>query len=285
MDEQTVRVWLKERQDRAETLAQQQAAAFQLQFDILRAELQVTRDDPERWIFAITVRGSTNGLITDWERFVESVKNRFGPFKYEDLHGVLSKLLQLDTIEEYRCEFEKLMNRVTDIPETLLISFYISGLKLHLQCELYLSKPTTLCDAFSLARITEARLDDQETSVSVTTTKAVKSSGGQRQSKSRYEVPSTSVSTTKPTLLTTPAQTTVNVNPKPLAIKWISLAEGLFFNCDNKWVRGHKCTGKFLLLMADDRDDAEPETETDTVESGDISILNSLIGQGRPRSL
>ncbi|GKF92439.1 hypothetical protein Tco_0279158, partial [Tanacetum coccineum] len=113
-------------------MAQQQAAAFQLQFDTLRTELQATRglllnraggggdqglllprsmrldvpkftgDDPERWIFAITeyftllntpadqrlrIVGfnpegaaaewfrwmSRNGLITDWERFVESV--------------------------------------------------------------------------------------------------------------------------------------------------------------------------------------------------------------------
>ena len=79
-----MREWLKKQQDRAETLAQQQAAAFQLQFDALRAELQATRDliqtrpggggdpgsllprsmrldipkftgdDPDSWLFAIT---------------------------------------------------------------------------------------------------------------------------------------------------------------------------------------------------------------------------------------
>ncbi|GKB16494.1 hypothetical protein Tco_0850417, partial [Tanacetum coccineum] len=38
---------------------------------------------------------SRNGLITTWDRFVESVKNRFGPSKYEDPQGALSKLLQL----------------------------------------------------------------------------------------------------------------------------------------------------------------------------------------------
>ncbi|GJX85315.1 hypothetical protein Tco_0336089 [Tanacetum coccineum] len=49
---------------------------------------------------------------------------------------------------------------------------------------------------------------------------------------------------------------------KPLAIKWISPAErqerlnkGLCFNCDNKWVRGHKCPGKFLLLMTEEGGD------------------------------
>ncbi|GJX25327.1 ty3-gypsy retrotransposon protein [Tanacetum coccineum] len=37
---------------------------------------------------------SRNKLITDWEGFLESVCNRFGPCKYEDPQGALSKLLQ-----------------------------------------------------------------------------------------------------------------------------------------------------------------------------------------------
>ncbi|GJZ71172.1 reverse transcriptase domain, reverse transcriptase zinc-binding domain protein [Tanacetum coccineum] len=62
---------------------------------------------------------------------------------------------------QYQSEFEKLMNRVTDISENLLISFYISGFKPTLQRELLVSKPTSLGEAFSLARVTEARLEDQ----------------------------------------------------------------------------------------------------------------------------
>ncbi|GJX30640.1 hypothetical protein Tco_0240495 [Tanacetum coccineum] len=248
MDEQTVRGWLKDQQDRAETLAQQQAAAFQLQFDALRVELHEEkrigftldrscdglkdansrvksndnttriarieengdnayvnwlgfmlssskedkaigkrsfrvkevefwvkkgfsahvsagsgsggsiRLDPDSWIIVITkyfsllntladerlrimgfnLEGAAaewfrwmtrNGLITDWARFVKSVKSHFGPSK------------------------------VTDIPDSLLISFYILGLKLNLQHELLVSRPTTLGDAFSLARIIEARFE------------------------------------------------------------------------------------------------------------------------------
>ncbi|GJR60243.1 hypothetical protein Tco_1502405 [Tanacetum coccineum] len=96
---------------------------------------------------------------TDLDRFLESVKSRFGPSKYEDPQGALSKLLQLGTVEDYQREFEKLVNRVTNIPDSLLISFYISGLKLNLQHELLVSRPTTLGDAFSLARIIEAHFE------------------------------------------------------------------------------------------------------------------------------
>ncbi|GJR49391.1 ty3-gypsy retrotransposon protein [Tanacetum coccineum] len=64
-----------------------------------------------------------NELITNWDMFVENVRNRFGPSKYEDPQGTLSKLLQTGTVAQYQSEFEKLMNRVTDILEALLISF------------------------------------------------------------------------------------------------------------------------------------------------------------------
>ncbi|GJS59706.1 transposon ty3-I gag-pol polyprotein [Tanacetum coccineum] len=53
-------------------------------------------------------------------------------------------------------------------------------------------------------------------------------------------------------------------------------------------VRVHKCPSKFLLLMADDEgdtDQASSEETEEALESGDISILNSLVGHGSPRSL
>nr|GEY57788.1 retrotransposon-related protein [Tanacetum cinerariifolium] len=52
-----------------------------------------------------------------------------------------------------------LRNRVTGISEPLLTSFYISRLKLAIQIELLRVKPTTLEEAFSLARIIEARFE------------------------------------------------------------------------------------------------------------------------------
>ncbi|GJR01955.1 ty3-gypsy retrotransposon protein [Tanacetum coccineum] len=268
--------------------------------------------DPDRWIFSITeyftllstpvdqrlrvvgfnLEGDAtewfrwmtrNKLITTWDGFLESVQNRFGPCKYEDPQGTLSKLLQKGTVAHNQSEFEKLMNRVTDVSEALLISFYVSGLKPAIQRELLVSKPASLGDAFSLARVTEARLDDQ---VTLTTSSGL--------------VSSSRVQTSKPTPPRVtmphpedPKTPLISTAPKPpLAMKWISpvehqerLSKGLCFNCENKWVRGHKCLRKFFLLMVDDEDDTIQESEKDAVESGDISILNSLIGQGSPRSL
>nr|GEV31244.1 Ty3/gypsy retrotransposon protein [Tanacetum cinerariifolium] len=82
-----------------------------------------------------------------------------------------------------------------------------------------------------------------------------------------------------------------NSRATPVPIKWISLAErpdrlnqGLCFNCYNKWVRGHKCPGKLLLLMVDeDEVTRQPgdQEQDDVMESDDISILNSLVDHAR----
>ncbi|GKA82583.1 hypothetical protein Tco_0789331 [Tanacetum coccineum] len=146
MDENTVRLWLKDYQDAVENLVQQQAAAFQAQFDTLRAGLQATRRLLQNWQGA--------GIFSINEYF--SLLNTFADQRLRIVGFDLE-----ETVEDYQRKFEKLMNRVTDIPDSLLISFYIYGLKLHLHREFLVSKPTTLCDVFSLARTIEARLDDQ----------------------------------------------------------------------------------------------------------------------------
>ncbi|GJT19858.1 retrovirus-related pol polyprotein from transposon TNT 1-94 [Tanacetum coccineum] len=71
----------------------------------------------------------------------------------------LSKLLQMGTVAEYQSEFVVLANQVTGISESLLTSFYISGLKLTIQIELLRARPTTLGEVFSLAHIIEARFE------------------------------------------------------------------------------------------------------------------------------
>ncbi|GJY10031.1 hypothetical protein Tco_0378216 [Tanacetum coccineum] len=76
-----------------------------------------------------------------------------------DANDALSKLLQMGTVAKYQNDFEMLINRVTGICESLLTSFYISGLKLTIQIELLRARPTTLGKAFSLAFIIEAHFE------------------------------------------------------------------------------------------------------------------------------
>ncbi|GJV56242.1 polypyrimidine tract-binding protein homolog 3 [Tanacetum coccineum] len=79
----------------------------------------------------------------------------------------LSKLLQMGMVAEYESEFVILANQVTGISANLLKSFYISGLKLELQRELFRSRPTTLGEAFSFARIAKARFEDERSTIAI----------------------------------------------------------------------------------------------------------------------
>ncbi|GJR74983.1 hypothetical protein Tco_0087348 [Tanacetum coccineum] len=78
-----------------------------------------------------------------------------------DAEYALSRLLQRGTVAEYQKEFEMLISRVTGKSDSLLASIYIFGLKPTLKRALLWSNPTTLGEAFSLARITEARFEDE----------------------------------------------------------------------------------------------------------------------------
>ncbi|GJU27456.1 reverse transcriptase domain-containing protein [Tanacetum coccineum] len=184
MNADEIRLLLKEQV----TTNQQQADALHAQLVALQLELQATKTllqtrqggggdagsllprsmrlDVSKFLGRGMVSlDDAKWLDYKWDTFLDSVKNRFGPSKYEDPRGALSKLLQTRTVAQYQSEFEKLVNRVTDIFENLLISFYVSGLKPNLPQELLVAKPTNLGDAFALARVTEARLDDQRVSV------------------------------------------------------------------------------------------------------------------------
>ncbi|GJU37737.1 hypothetical protein Tco_1186091 [Tanacetum coccineum] len=252
--------------------------------------------DPENWIFAINEYFSLLNTSADqrlWiARFEESVKNRFGPSKYEDSKGALSKLLQLGTVEDYQREFEKLMNRVTVIPDSLLISFYISWLKLHLQRELLVSKPTTLGDVFSLARTIEDRFDDQATSVAGT-------SAGLEANKVVNDGDDSESSGPR-----TPTSDSGSLGEVKV-FNWVQQVIDVESTSDNDardqaseletkvLVKGKQDEAKVVVVADeqnsdevirvgedDDSGNAATERGDDAVKIGDISIRNSLIGQG-----
>ncbi|GKC76069.1 hypothetical protein Tco_1126843 [Tanacetum coccineum] len=165
-----------------------------------------------------------NGLITDWDRFVESVKS----------------------LEDYQREFEKLMNRVTDIPDSLLISFYILGLKHNLQHEFLVSRPTTLGDAkLASPKIRGSLNDDEDIGVDEVSsaTDGVFDMG--------------------------------NVESMEVYSKFGE------FSKNKKIVKEVVSGGEALGVgKDDDSSNATMDGGDDAVESEDISILNSLIGYG-----
>nr|GMC69608.1 Transposon Ty3-G Gag-Pol polyprotein [Ipomoea batatas] len=85
------------------------------------------------------------------------VEQWFGTTHFEDLLAELAKLTQIGTIADFQASFEKLLNRVTGVIETYLVSYVIGELKSHIRYELLLAKPRTILAAFELAKAHEAR--------------------------------------------------------------------------------------------------------------------------------
>nr|DAD39264.1 TPA_asm: hypothetical protein HUJ06_013587 [Nelumbo nucifera] len=206
------------------------------------------------------------------------------------------------------------MNRAAGISESLLISFFISGLKPLLQRELLIARPKSLNKVFSLACLFEDKYEASQMPYP---------SGPRWQQRSSQPIQYTTTSTPiitdsstsqKPALLPTPPPPALpalppsrqNTNrPAPpnspnIPIRRLTPSEmqerrqrGLCFNCDQKWSANHKCHGKSFMLLISEDEEVEPAAqddncstrEEDPVITGDISSLNSMAGPGSPRSL
>nr|GLL22031.1 uncharacterized protein LOC112097934 [Ipomoea trifida] len=249
-----------------------------------------------------------NGAFVD-ERS-KKIAHRFGTHHFEDYQANLAKLTQKGSVADFQTEFEKLMNKVTGIQEPLLISFFVGGLKPNLRREMLIAKPQSLLEAFKLAKAFEVRheeivRDSRATNRgwSYKTTFPVRDSrAGNDGHTLPHEAPVTQFPTSKG-LLPTPPPSSKGVATSTVPIRRMSAAEvqarrekGLCFYCDQKYSPGHRCRRSLHLLIAADDigedgnglgepDTALEESHADEEITGDISALNTLAGQGNPRSL
>ena len=153
-----------------------------------------------------------------WEDFVAAMDSRFGPPRSEDYAGKLSKLRQTSTVIQYQQEFQRLSNRVRGLSEAYLISLYLSGLRDEIRIGVHKMNPSSLPDAFSLAR-----LQEEEANL--------------RRRVWRPEVGKQNL-----------AETSTATKPTAPTIKRLTPAEararrekGLCYNCDEQYTPGHRC--------------------------------------------
>ncbi|XP_075478825.1 uncharacterized protein LOC142519678 [Primulina tabacum] len=229
-----------------------------------------------------------NQLLDNWSAFLVAVEKRFGPSEFEDSLCKLCKLVQSGSLSEYQHLFEQLSNRSLGVPEHVLISCFISGLRHDLRREIQVYKPHTLVQAMGLARLFEDKILE---------VKSQGRTGGDFYKQERFS--HHSKPSTLPPLLPTPSLPTapggVRAKP-PFLIKKLSPAEmaarrdkGLCYNCDEKYSFGHRCQGKLFCFMIDDElEDSfraeEEEPHDDNVVIPEIS-LHAMAGQVSPRTL
>ncbi|XP_077225809.1 uncharacterized protein LOC143859017 [Tasmannia lanceolata] len=163
------------------------------------------------------------GLISDWPSFTKALDRRFGPTEYEDPEGALAKLHQTTTVAAYVDEYEMLSDRVEGLPESFRLKNFISGLKEEIRDTVQLLRPSTIDEAIALASI-----KDKKKKTSFISSKSVPNT---------YH----------------PKHPSLNKNP---AVRTISHAEmkdrrerGLCYNCDEKFIPGHRCKTQTLFLL------------------------------------
>ncbi|GJT27099.1 hypothetical protein Tco_0907374 [Tanacetum coccineum] len=196
----------------------------------------------------------------------------------QDAKYTLSKLLQMGMVEDYQREFEMLIKRVT-ISEYLLKSFYISGLKLDLQCLLFRSNPKTLDKAFSLARVAETRFTNLDIWEFL---RSNPSTLGEDFFKARITEARFEIIAKKEKEHFVEKKIDVIL---PIQGEFASPKAKGSLNADEYISVEEVVAGGEALGIGKDNDlgDAITDEGDDAVESGEISILNSLIGHGSPR--
>ncbi|VFQ80644.1 unnamed protein product [Cuscuta campestris] len=223
-----------------------------------------------------------------WPEFLDAVQQRFDSSYYENYIGLLSKLSQTSSVMDYQSAFETILNKVSGVPEGTLIAIFIAGLKQPVRREVNLQNPSTLASAFALAQELSACHEEAAASYSANNRKPWQPRPSSTTGTGLLPTP---VPTSRPS----PLRGRPNDRSSPLQVVRLSPAEkternkkGLCWYCDEKWVPGHNCKHRFLVLMGPDDDDEDtsdltPPGHTEDTISGDVSSILSLAGS--PRSL
>ncbi|KAF7843550.1 ankyrin repeat-containing protein [Senna tora] len=235
-----------------------------------------------------------NNQISTWSAFLESLLFRFSSTLYDDARGALKQVVQVSTLDEYQAAFETISTKVTGLSEEWLISFFVFGLKTHLRCEVLLAQPTTYYQAVSLAKLSFSKLLPNAGSM---VNKSILPVTGSKivtvQSASNVVKQASSQGSNNITQNNTPAYkrfTAAELKERR--------ALGLCYYCPEKYVRGHKCTPTYYLLIGKEELDLlmEDETEETTNENPGVEAVpevleavpeisfNALEGQFHPRN-
>ncbi|GKC75618.1 reverse transcriptase [Tanacetum coccineum] len=151
---------------------------------------------------------SKYGEVMTWEVYQTHVQKRFESV-FEDLVVELKNLRQTTSVQVNQDSFEELLNKV-DIKDTYAVSLFIRGLKEEITYAVRMFKPTSLSDAFCLAKLKKAN---------------------------------NSVTRGRPTQYKLFLR--MWLSKKEMEEK---RARQLCFYCDQKYAPGHKCSGQLFSL-------------------------------------
>ncbi|XP_043725460.1 uncharacterized protein LOC122672017 [Telopea speciosissima] len=226
-----------------------------------------------------------SGQFSTWPAFTQALEIRFGPSEFEDHQGALAKLTQTASVSEFQSQFKALANRTTNLPTTFLVSCFISGLRPDIRNEVLAFRPTSLTQAIALARLQETKLSECRRSFQ----RITPTMGPQRPL--ALPAPPTASHTSPSTAR----------NSVRLPIRRLTPAEmqsrrerGLCYNCDERFVAGHRCKTRQLFIMdyedmvindvAPEPDDPPDSPDPDPTFHSELSY-HALAGYSSPTTI
>ncbi|CAO2204471.1 unnamed protein product [Urochloa humidicola] len=201
------------------------------------------------WYYRLELTSGT----PSWRRFAQLVQQRFGPPMTDSPVGEIMLLRRSGSVEDYTDKFLTLACRDADLTEAQLVHMFTAGLVNPLKTDVALRRPATLDDAIMLARAYEQRqllspsdnigtLSSSPPRPEVPASSALSSSSatGATTMASVSSAPagsglSTPLAASLPRRRLTPAEVTQR------------RADGLCYNCDEKYTVGHRCKKLFVI--------------------------------------
>jgi len=246
--------------------------------------------------------------LFDWQSFTKALELRFGPSTYVNHQAELFKLRQLGSVSNYQAQFEKLGNRVIGLPVEALLNYFIVCLSPDIRNEMAIQRPTTIIQAIGLVKLIETKLKDSKSQSCFSKPYTPSSSSHYTRPQSTTNTTTnTNTSQSLPDTSQTPLTESSKIptpTPTKLPIKRLNQSQlqerralGLCYNCDEKFIPGHKCsTSHFILLLIDEEEDTkepnleetEPVEDTITQETNDTYFQLSpqaVTGHFSPRTL
>ncbi|CAM8956889.1 unnamed protein product [Rhodiola kirilowii] len=168
--------------------------------------------------------------LSNWEAFRRDLELRFGPSSFINHEAALYKLRQTSSITTYVSEFEELATCTPELTTNNLLNCFISGLREDIKRELFVHRSLTLSEAVGLAKLIESKVESSSRFYS-------------RPTNTRPPL-------TKPTPTQSP-QSRLPIRRLTAAEMTDRRSRGLCYNCDERFVPGHRCKPQFQCLLID----------------------------------
>jgi hypothetical protein len=218
------------------------------------------RGAAQTWYYAL----EQDEGMPSWERFKELCNLRFGPAVRNTRLSELARMPFTSTVQDYSDRFNAVLCHARHLSAPQKAELFVGGLPEHIKVDVELREPQDLQTAMHLARAFERR-------AAATLLAPVQQAWPpQRQSAPVAQARAPTPATAIPTL---PAPSQAPAPAPQQLFRRLTPAEmlerrrqGLCFNCDEPYVRGHQCQRLFFLEADDFLDDAVVDTALQEAE-------------------